>query len=173
MATASRWACSTASSAPSALVAGSARCWPWLGDGAFLTDGEVIAVLAARRRRAAALWAVLGAAFGSVVPNQVAAIVVILAFTQLVEPIARLALGAFDLTDGVAKFLPGAAADALIGASLFGEMGAGETAVAACGRRGDARLRRRLRTAGAAHHAAARHRVTAAGSRIRRQRGSV
>ena len=64
-------------------------------------------------------------AFGSVVPNQVAAIVVILAFTQLVEPIARIALGAFDLTDGVAKFLPGAAADALIGASLFGEMGGG------------------------------------------------
>ena len=55
---------------------------------------------AARRRRAAALWAVLGVAFGSVVPNQVAAIVVILAFTQLVEPIARLALGAFDPTDG-------------------------------------------------------------------------
>ena len=58
--------------------------------------------------------------------NQVAAIVVILAFTQFVEPIARVALGAFDAVDGVAKFLPGAAADGLMGASFFGAFGGGE-----------------------------------------------
>ena len=71
------------------------------------------------------LWAVIGVAFGSVLTNQVAAIVVILAFTQFVEPIARVALGAFDALDGVARFLPGAAADGLIGASLLGSMDGG------------------------------------------------
>lgn len=109
-----------------ALVAASAPLLEWQGDGAFLTDGDVIEVLVFGVV-VTALWAVLGVAFGSVVPNQIAAIVVILAFTQLVEPVARLALGAFDTTAEVAKFLPGAAADAVIGASLFGEMGAGDT----------------------------------------------
>ena len=59
------------------------------------------------------------------VPNQVAAIVVLLAVTQFVEPIARVALGAFDVADGVARFLPGAAADGLIGASFIGELAGG------------------------------------------------
>ena len=67
------------------------------------------------RTRDIVVTAVIGVAFGSVLTNQVAAIVVILAFTQFVEPIARLALGAFDVTDGIAKFLPGAAADGLVG----------------------------------------------------------
>nr|WP_157345062.1 ABC transporter permease [Nocardioides sp. MAH-18] len=96
------------------------------GDGAFLTDGDVVAVILLGVV-VTALWAVIGAAFGSVLTNQVAAIVVILAFTQFVEPIARLALGAFDSLDGVAKYLPGAAADGLMGASFFGALG-GESA---------------------------------------------
>ena len=92
------------------------------GDGAFLTDGDVVAVILLGIL-VTALWAVIGVAFGSVVTNQVAAIVIILAFTQFVEPIARLALGAFDSVDGIAKFLPGAAADGLMGASFFGALG--------------------------------------------------
>jgi hypothetical protein len=72
-----------------------------------------------------ALRAVIGVAFGSVLTNQVAAIVVILAFTQFVEPIARVALGAFDALDGIAKFLPGAAADGLIGASFLSSFDGG------------------------------------------------
>jgi len=68
---------------------------------------------------------VLGAAFGAVVPNQVAAIVAVLAFTQFVEPIARLGLSAVDSLSGVAAFLPGAAADSVVGASLFGEISGG------------------------------------------------
>src|SRR5690606_32494694 len=67
------------------------------------------------------IWAVLGTAIGSVLTNQIAAIIVILAFTQFVEPIARIALGAWDLTSDVAKFLPGAAADAVLGASFYAQ----------------------------------------------------
>jgi hypothetical protein len=95
------------------------------GDGAFLTEGDVLQVVALGVV-VSAMWAVIGVAFGSVLTNQVAAIVVILAFTQFVEPIARLALGGFDATGGIAKFLPGAAADGLMGASLFAAFGGGE-----------------------------------------------
>ena len=56
-------------------------------------------------------------------PNQIASIVVILAFTQFVEPILRLGLGAVDVLSGVAKFFPGAAAEALVGSSLYSETG--------------------------------------------------
>jgi hypothetical protein len=95
------------------------------GDGAFLADGDVqrVVVLGVV---VTALWAVIGVAFGAVLTNQVAAIVVILAFTQFVEPIARLALGSFDATDGIARFLPGAAADGVMGASFFAAVGSGE-----------------------------------------------
>lgn len=107
-----------------AVVGTSAPLLAGWGDGAFLTDGHVLAVIALGVV-VTALWAVIGAAFGSVVPNQVAAVVVILAFTQFVEPIARVALGAFDSLAGVAKFLPGAAADGLMGASFLGSMDGG------------------------------------------------
>ena len=43
-----------------------------------------------------ALRAVIGVAFGSLVSNEIAAIVVILAFTQFVEPVARLVLSQID-----------------------------------------------------------------------------
>jgi hypothetical protein len=92
------------------------------GDGAFLADGDVVEVILLGIV-VTALWAAIGVAFGSVLTNQVAAIVVILAFTQFVEPIARLALGGFDSLDGITKFLPGAAADGLMGASFFGALG--------------------------------------------------
>lgn len=105
-----------------AVVGASAPLLAGWGDGAYLGDRSVLAVLVLGVV-VTVLWTMIGVAFGSVVPNQVAAIVVILAFTQFVEPIARLALGAFDGTDAVAQFLPGAAADGLIGSSLFGELG--------------------------------------------------
>ena len=132
----------------------------WGGDGAFLTDGAVIEVILLGIV-VTALWTVIGVAFGSVVPNQVAAIVVLLAVTQFVEPIARVALGAFDATDSVARFLPGAAADGLIGASLIGEVGGGHgRPAAAVGRApGAARLRGRARGRGEGDDAAPRYRV--------------
>lgn len=109
-----------------ALVGASAPLLAWQGDGAFLTDSATVEVLVLGVL-VTAIWAVIGVAFGSVLTNQVAAIVVLLAFTQFVEPIARLALGAFDATESVSKFLPAAAADGVIGASFFGELGGGSS----------------------------------------------
>jgi ABC-2 type transport system permease protein len=110
--------------ATAAVVLSSAPVLAGWGDGAFLTDPEIIEVLLLSVV-VTALWAVIGVAFGSVLTNQVAAIVVILGFTQFVEPIARVVLGAFDAVDGVAKFLPGAVADGLIGASFVGSLDGG------------------------------------------------
>jgi len=101
-------------------VAGSAPILAWRGDGAFLTANSVL-VLLGMSVLVMTIWAVLGTAIGSVLTNQVAAIIVILAFTQFVEPIARVALGAWDATSEVARFLPGAAADAMLGASFFAQ----------------------------------------------------
>lgn len=99
-------------------VAGSAPILAWRGDGTFLTANSVL-VLLGMSVLVMTIWAVLGTAIGSVLTNQVAAIIVILAFTQFIEPIARVALGAWDATSEVAKFMPGAAADAMLGASFF------------------------------------------------------
>ncbi len=104
-----------------ALVATSAPVLAWRGDGAYLGDPEVIAVLVLGVVTTA-LWAVIGAAFGMLLTNQVAAVVVILAFTQ--------AGGADRPHRPRRRRRPGrrvgvparAAADALIGASLFGEI---------------------------------------------------
>lgn len=90
--------------------------------GAYLSSGAALEVIALSVV-ATMLWTVVGAAFGSVLTNQVAAIVVILVFTQFVEPIARVAAVAVDGLDVVAKFLPGAAADGLVGSSFFASSG--------------------------------------------------
>ncbi|MGX5695468.1 ABC transporter permease [Agromyces soli] len=68
---------------------------------------------------AMALWATIGVGLGSVVPNQVAAIVIVLAFTQFVEPLLRMAASVSDATSQIGKFLPGAASDALVGQSFY------------------------------------------------------
>lgn len=65
------------------------------------------------------LWAAIGVGVGTLVRNQVAAVVVIIAFSQLVEPIARVALSAWGATRSVSQYLPGAAGDAMAGASLY------------------------------------------------------
>lgn len=69
------------------------------------------------------LWTVVGVAVGGLLANQVAAIVVIIGFTQFVEPIARVATGAVSWLSGVGAYLPGAAADAVLGTSFFGSIG--------------------------------------------------
>jgi ABC-2 type transport system permease protein len=75
--------------------------------------------LVGRTILAMALWAAVGVGLGALVPNQVASIVIVLAFTQFVEPLLRLASSFIDWTAEIAKFLPGAASDALVGASIF------------------------------------------------------
>lgn len=78
---------------------------------------------------AMALWAAIGVGLGTLVNNQVAAIVIVIAFTQFVEPILRLAASLSDVTANIGRFLPGAASDALVGASFYNiaSLGSSET----------------------------------------------
>lgn len=78
---------------------------------------------------AMALWGTIGVGLGSLVTNQVAAIVIVIAFTQFVEPILRLAASLNDVTASIGKFLPGAASDALVGASFYSVASVGATDV--------------------------------------------
>jgi len=69
------------------------------------------------------LWTLIGIGVGTLIRNQVAAVVGVLAFTQFIEPILR-TVGAFvDGLSDVTKYLPGAAPDALVGASIFTSLG--------------------------------------------------
>ncbi|HZK59272.1 MAG TPA: ABC transporter permease, partial [Cryobacterium sp.] len=95
-----------------AVVIGAFGVDPLLGDSETWT-------LVGRTILAMALWAAVGVGLGALVPNQVASIVIVLAFTQFVEPLLRLASSFIDWTAEIAKFLPGAASDALVGASIF------------------------------------------------------
>ncbi|HMS75417.1 ABC transporter permease subunit [Gordonia sp. (in: high G+C Gram-positive bacteria)] len=110
--------------ATATVVIAAAPLLAWRGDGAFLTDGATVEVIVFSVI-VMALWLMMGVAIGSVLSNQVAAIIVLLAFTQFVEPIARVALAEFDSTSSVAKFLPGAAADGIIGSSFYSSAGSG------------------------------------------------
>ena len=69
---------------------------------------------------ALAVWCVVGVGFGAVLTHQVAAVVVLLAFTQFVEPLVRLGLSAVDSLSEIARWLPGAAGEAIAGASVYG-----------------------------------------------------
>lgn len=76
-----------------ATVVTAAPVLAWRGDGAYLGSGDVQAIIVFSVL-VMAIWTVFGVALGGLITNQVAAIVVILAFTQFVEPIARISLGA-------------------------------------------------------------------------------
>ncbi len=86
-------------------------------------------LLAGRVVIACALWAIVGVGVGALIPNQIAAIVVVLGFTQFLEPILRLGTSIWEWTANVGKFLPGAASDALVGSSIFTSLGASTTNV--------------------------------------------
>ncbi|UUT34524.1 ABC transporter permease [Microbacterium elymi] len=70
-----------------------------------------------------ALWVLIGIGVGALVRNQVAAVVIVLAFTQFIEPIGRVAAAFVKGLDKVTQFLPGAASDALVGQSIYTSMG--------------------------------------------------
>jgi hypothetical protein len=76
-------------------------------------------LLMARVVLAMALWAAVGVGVGTLIPNQIASIVIVLAFTQFLEPILRLGASFAEWTAAVGRFLPGAASDALVGASIY------------------------------------------------------
>lgn len=65
------------------------------------------------------MWLMFGVALGSVITNQTVAVVVLIAFTQLVEPLLRMILSVWTPTQGIAKFLPGAVGDSIAGGSLY------------------------------------------------------
>ncbi|WP_208020539.1 ABC transporter permease [Labedella phragmitis] len=75
---------------------------------------------------AMALWAAVGIGLGSVVTNQVAVIVIVIAFTQFVEPVLRSVGALAEWIADIVRFLPGAASDALVGTSVFGMMAPGQ-----------------------------------------------
>lgn len=81
-------------------------------------DGEILRALG-QVVLGMGLWAAVGVGVGTLVRNQVAAIVVVIAFSQLVEPLARFGLAAWEATRSVSQYLPGAAGDAMAGASLY------------------------------------------------------
>lgn len=87
-----------------------------------LADAETWALLA-RIVLAMALWAIIGVGLGALIPSQVAAIVIVIAFTQFVEPILRVVASFWEWTAEIGRFLPGAASDALVGASIFSSLG--------------------------------------------------
>lgn len=106
-------------------VAGGAAVFALMDADPMLTDPEVLRTIALSAV-ALTLWALVGVGFGSVLTNQVAAIVVLLAFTQFVEPILRVLLGLWESTAGISKFLPGAAGEAIAGGSLYASSGIAE-----------------------------------------------
>ena len=83
-----------------------------------LADGETWGLIG-RTVLAMAIWAVIGVGLGVLVPSQVASIVIVLAFTQFIEPLLRFASTFTQITADIGKFLPGAASDALVGQSFF------------------------------------------------------
>ena len=99
-------------------VAAGAAVLSLMGEEPMLTDPDVLRTLA-YSVLALTIWGLVGVGFGAALKNQVVSIVVVLAFTQLVEPILRVALGMIDAVQGVAKWLPGAAGEAITGSSLY------------------------------------------------------
>ena len=106
-------------------VIGGAAVLAIKGEPTFLADASVLRSLGLCIL-VLAVWCMLGVGFGTALPNQVAAIVVLLAFTQFVEPLLRILLALSDTTAGIAKFLPGAAGEAATGGSFYASSGLGD-----------------------------------------------
>jgi len=95
-----------------------------LGEPTYLDEGSTWRILA-QSALALAIWALVGVGFGWVLTQQVAVVVVLLAFTQFVEPVLRFVLAQASWGEGIARYLPGAAGEAVSGGSLYAEVGAG------------------------------------------------
>lgn len=87
-----------------------------------LGDPEVWSY-AGRTVLALALWGVIGIGVGTLMRNQIAAIVTVLAFTQFVQPLLRVAGGFWEPAAVVVDYLPGSASDALSGLSIYSVLG--------------------------------------------------
>lgn len=60
------------------------------------------------------LWGLIGLGAGILIPNQIAALLIMIGFAWILEPLAGLLLGLTSWGDGVAKFLPGRATSAML-----------------------------------------------------------
>lgn len=69
------------------------------------------------------VWVLVGIGIGTLVRNQVGAVVGVIAFTQFVEPILRTVGGFVEGVGDATRFLPGAASDALVGSSIYSTLG--------------------------------------------------
>jgi len=101
-------------------VGGGAAMLAARGHATFLTDAAVLESVA-RSVLALTIWIVVGVGVGALLRNQVVAIVVVLVYTQLLEPIVRTVL----TSTPVGRFLPGAAGDAIVGNSVYSATGLG------------------------------------------------
>lgn len=92
---------------------------PMLGSAAVLTriTGAVAALT---------IWGLIGVGVGALVRNQLVAVVIVLAFTQFVEPMIRVTAGSLGF-GGVLSYLPGSASDSASGGTLL-SMATGATA---------------------------------------------
>lgn len=88
-----------------------------------LTDGSTW-LLFARIIVALAIWAVIGFGVGLLVRNQVFAVVLALVFTQFLEPVLRAGAQFWEWSAQIAKYLPGSATDAFVGASVMNDLSA-------------------------------------------------
>jgi ABC-type transport system involved in multi-copper enzyme maturation permease subunit len=68
------------------------------------------------------IWAIIGFGIGVLVRSQAIAIVIALVFTQFVEPLLRTGAQFWEWSAQVAKFLPGAATDSFVGASVMSSL---------------------------------------------------
>lgn len=88
-------------------------------DGDPMLDSGETWLLAARVLAAIGLWSIIGFGIGVLVRNQAFAIVLALVFTQFVEPVLRTGAQFWEWSAQLAKFLPGSATDAFVGASVM------------------------------------------------------
>lgn len=104
------------------VVAPSAIVFATFGVDTGLGDADTWWFLA-RAFLALVLWVIIGVGIGALIRNQVAAIVIVLAFTQVVEPILRIVGSFIEWINDLTRFLPGAASDALVGQSFYTSLG--------------------------------------------------
>lgn len=70
------------------------------------------------------VWAIIGFGIGVLLRNQAFAIILALVFTQFIEPMLRAGAQFWQWSAQIAKFLPGSATDAFVGASVMNSLGA-------------------------------------------------
>ncbi|WP_449278399.1 ABC transporter permease [Leucobacter sp. GX24907] len=109
-------------------IAGGAPILAIDGHGAGFDSGETW-LLCLRVVTGLAIWAVVGFGLGLLVRNQVFAIVLALVFTQFLEPVLRAGAQFWDWSAEVAKYLPGAATDAFVGASVMSSVSTGDASM--------------------------------------------